>query len=90
MHSGAVQHVLSPMNDLRKRTDLNHSIGTKPSRVYGVDFSGAKDADRKIWIAGGTLDGGTMRLDLCRRLENLPGSGSRLERALAALRTFVT
>ena len=62
----------------------------KPNRVFGVDFSGAKNADRKIWVAGGALDGDTLRLDLCRRLEHLPGSGSRLERALAALRTFVT
>src|SRR5215212_1659255 len=62
----------------------------KPNRVFGVDFSGAKDADRKIWIAGGALDGDTLRLDLCRRLENLPGPGSRLERALTTLRTFVT
>jgi hypothetical protein len=89
-HFVAVQHVLSPMNDLRKRADLNERVGTKPSRVYGVDFSGAKDADRKIWIAGGEVNGDTMRLELCRRLENRAGPGSRLERALAALRTFVT
>ncbi|WP_053949140.1 DUF429 domain-containing protein [Halolamina sediminis] len=26
-----------------------------PERVYGVDFSGAQDAERNVWIAGGPL-----------------------------------
>ena len=29
-----------------------------PSRVYGVDFSGAQDAGRNIWLAEGTIDDG--------------------------------
>jgi hypothetical protein len=61
----------------------------KPNRVYGVDFSGARDADRKIWIAGGEVYGETLRLDICRRIAPHPGSESRLERALIALRAFV-
>jgi hypothetical protein len=82
--------MFSPMNGLRMRVALSDRVGMKPSRVYGVDFSGAKDADRKIWIAGGEVNDDSMRLELCQRLENRAGSGSRLERALAALRLFVT
>ena len=82
--------MFSPMKGLRMRVAFYDRVGMNPSRVYGVDISGAKDADRKIWIAGGALHGDTMRLELCRRLENRAGSGSRLERALAALRMFVT
>jgi len=58
-------------------------------RVYGVDFSGAKDAGKKIWIAGGTIEGDTLRIDECRRADGLPGSGRSREQALAALREFI-
>lgn len=60
-----------------------------PNRVYGVDFSGAKVAGRKIWIAGGIVDGDTLRFDVCQRAATLPGAGRQLERALPALRDFV-
>jgi hypothetical protein len=61
----------------------------KPNRVYGVDFSGAKDAGRKIWIAGGVVDGDTLGFDRCQRAATLPGSGQHRERALPALCRFI-
>lgn len=60
-----------------------------PARVHGVDFSGAIDAGRRIWIASGVVEDGTPRIVDCRRAEELPGSGRRRERALAALRELI-
>lgn len=34
-----------------------------PETVYGVDFSGAKDAERNIWIAGGPLTNNRLEID---------------------------
>jgi hypothetical protein len=46
----------------------------KPSRAYGVDFSGAKDADSMIWIAGGPITDDWLQLDVNGRIA--PGSAS--------------
>ena len=75
---------------MRKRTDRKRSVPEGcPRRVYGVDFSGAADAGRKIWIAAGAADSGGPRVDECFRAEDLPGSGRDIHRCLAALREFV-
>jgi hypothetical protein len=57
--------------------------------LFGVDFSGATDAGRKIWIAAGRVDGHTLRIDTCRCGETLPGSSRERAHALGALRTLV-
>jgi hypothetical protein len=62
----------------------------KPSRVFGIDFSGAAKAGRKIWIASGVIDGETLRFESCQRAAQLPNSGRDLERALGALVAFIT
>lgn len=54
-------------------------------RVYGVDFSGARDAGRRIWVARGRLIGGRLRLETCRPAETLPGSSRARERCFPAL-----
>ena len=53
--------------------------------VYGVDFSGAKDAGKRIWIATGTVQGSTLQIEDCRRGDTLPGSAKARDRCLAAL-----
>ena len=58
-------------------------------RVHGVDFSGAVDAGRKIWIASGAIERGGLRINECRRAADLPGSGRDRDRCLAALRDFI-
>jgi hypothetical protein len=58
-------------------------------RIYGVDFSGAKDAGRRIWIARGTVDGHALRIDECRRADRYLDCGKSRERCLAALRDFI-
>jgi hypothetical protein len=60
-----------------------------PRAVYGVDFSGAKDAGNRIWVAHGTIEGEFLRLDRCVSARDLPGSGRDLEKAIYALREFI-
>ncbi len=58
--------------------------------IYGVDFSGAVDAGRKIWIAGGQADADGLHLSICLQAAALPGGSIKRDPALAALRTFIT
>ena len=58
-------------------------------RIFGVDFSGAKDAGRRIWIAELSRRPKGFQLIDCRPGEQLPGSGRDRPAALAALRAFV-
>jgi len=56
-----------------------------PRRIVGIDFSGARDAGRLIWIAEGLRDADALRLVSCQPASALPGGGSEREPALAAL-----
>lgn len=58
-------------------------------RIYGVDFSGGVEAGRKIWIAGGVVEGGTLRLETCEQASNLFGCGKYRDTALDGLRMFI-
>jgi len=56
------------------------------TRVLGVDFSGASDAGRKIWIAEGRLsNSGAFELTHCLPAMALPGGGTPPEQAVPAL-----
>jgi len=54
-------------------------------RIYGIDFSGAKDAGNKIWIAKGVPVGDRLLIEECFRAAGLPNSGKRVETCLPAL-----
>jgi Protein of unknown function (DUF429) len=54
-------------------------------RAIGVDFSGARDAGRAIWIAEGRVGPGGLALEDCRPAEKLPGGARDRATALAAL-----
>ena len=58
-------------------------------RAYGVDFSGAADAGRRIWIAEGAKPRGALHIEACYPAEDLPGSGSNRDQALSALRDLI-
>jgi hypothetical protein len=58
-------------------------------RVHGVDFSGAADAGRRIWVASGVAEAGGLRIDACRPAAALPGGGRERAAALGALRALV-
>ncbi|MEZ5829986.1 MAG: hypothetical protein R3D05_02260 [Dongiaceae bacterium] len=56
------------------------------TRILGVDFSGASDAGRKIWIAEGRQDGnGALELLSCVAAIDLPGGGKAPAVAVPAL-----
>ena len=60
------------------------------TRILGVDFSGASDAGRKIWIAEGELSGnGAVQLSRCIPAMDLPSGGVRPEQAVPALARHV-
>jgi hypothetical protein len=58
-------------------------------RVYGIDFSGARDAGRRIWIAEGVADSGRLVIRRGFPLVDLPGSPLGREVALRALTSFI-
>jgi hypothetical protein len=58
-------------------------------RVYGVDFSGAKDAGNRIWIASGIVDEDALLIEACYRGRELPGSARDRGCCLEALRCFI-
>lgn len=60
------------------------------TRILGVDFSGASDAGRKIWVAEGChTDTGALQLLRCVPAMDLPGGGLRPELAVPALARHV-
>jgi hypothetical protein len=59
------------------------------TRILGIDFSGARDAGRKIWIAEGRRTDGPLKIDVCRPALELPGGGRAPEIAIAALARHV-
>ncbi len=60
-----------------------------PNCIYGVDFSGAKYAGRKIWLAAGRVERRVLRIEECLRADALPGSAAHRDRCLRALRNFI-
>ncbi len=58
-------------------------------RFLGVDFSAAKDAGDRIWIAMATPRDSRLAVAELIRARDLPGGGRRLETALTALRRFL-
>ncbi len=63
--------------------------GVTPT-ILGVDFSGASDAGRKIWLSRGTLDErGRLHVEACRRAADLPGGSAERTAALSALRAEI-
>jgi len=58
--------------------------------VHGVDFSGAEDAGRRIWIATCTIKGKLLEVEQIRPGEALPHSGRQRERCLEGLRDFIS
>ena len=60
-----------------------------PTEVHGVDFSGAKDAGKRIWITSASISKAGIRVDKVFPAEELPGGSSKLIDALGALREWI-
>lgn len=61
----------------------------KERTVIGIDFSGSKDAGRRIWIAVCGIDGSRLAVKQCISGAELPDSGVERDRCLRALRGFI-
>lgn len=60
------------------------------TRILGVDFSGASDAGRKIWIAEGRhSNSGAFDVLRCLPAMDLPGGGIAPEQAVPALARYI-
>jgi hypothetical protein len=61
--------------------------------IFGVDFSGAKDACKKIWVSSGRSIGSTLHIEECYRLADRMGSGasshSGRDECFSALRSLI-
>lgn len=55
------------------------------SRVAGVDFSGAREAGKNIWIAAGDVTASGVRIDSLHRAADLPGGAKEFSPAIDAL-----
>ena len=58
---------------------------TAAPRVLGVDFSGARNAGNKIWIAEAIMTSHGIDIVSCQPARDLPGGATHRGRALAAL-----
>ena len=57
--------------------------------IYGVDFSGAKDAGNKIWVAKAVPDGKRLLVSECYRARDLPNSGKGPDACSSALADLI-
>lgn len=77
------------MKSWRSNLKAKGVASSTPRQVYGVDFSGAAQAGKKIWIAQGVIREKTLHIEACYHGADLPGSGVGRDRCLAALRDFI-
>lgn len=54
-----------------------------------MDFSGARDAGKRIWVAEGVATAKGVKIESCRRARDLPGGAVGLDAALGALVTHI-
>ncbi|MDX2162829.1 MAG: hypothetical protein SF162_16035 [bacterium] len=56
---------------------------------FGVDFSGAVDAGRKLWVSRVEVRAGALMLTALHRADQLPGGGVARDAAYQGLRTLI-
>ena len=60
-------------------------VPVSPRRVFGVDFSAARDAGSHIWVCRGHPGGDGVRIESLDPLDGLPGGATDRDAALQAL-----
>jgi len=68
---------------------LKPSSRCLPNKVHGIDFSGARDAGNKIWIASARVFGARIEVEECYQAKCLPDSATDRDRCLRALQQFI-
>ena len=58
-------------------------------RIYGIDFSGALDAGKKIWIADGAINNGRLMIGNCESAGDFFKAGVERDKCLRALQEFI-
>lgn len=58
-------------------------------RIVGLDFSGARDAGRRIWVTIAEAEADHLRVKTCQPAMALPGAAADRDKVLAALRAFL-
>lgn len=58
-------------------------------QIYGVDFSGAKKACKKIWICSGTIIEGNLQIEDCWCLKDKVKKGSNRNQCFEALKNLI-
>src|SRR5665811_1756485 len=66
----------------------NYHISSKLS-ILGVDFRGAKDACKKIWICKSIKNDNILQIEYCYRLRDQLRKGSKRDHCFAALKNFI-
>jgi hypothetical protein len=74
---------------MRPRDRSAEDIDGSRRWVYGVDFSGARDAGRRIWLARCSIGEGALNLEDLFQAESLPGSGRERGLSHRALAAFI-
>lgn len=69
---------------------LKRDLTCLPSKVYGVDFSGAKKAGSRIWIASALIVRNVLKIEDCFQAKDLPGSATERDLCLQALCHFIS
>ncbi|MGA7677245.1 MAG: hypothetical protein WCA51_02585 [Dehalococcoidia bacterium] len=69
--------------------DLKRDSPCLPGKIYGVDFSGAKKAGSKIWIASALIVRDVLKIEDCFQAKDLPGSATERDSCLQALCHFI-
>lgn len=67
----------------------NEGTSAGPRRLFGIDFSGAAQAGKKIWITRALIEGDALRVETCHQATDLPNSGLDQNQCMAALRDFI-
>lgn len=72
-----------------RREEMLTSGMWKPDRIYGVDFSGAQDACKKIWIAEAQANAGALKVVSCKPIREMMTGRRDLAACLEALRELI-
>jgi hypothetical protein len=70
-------------------TMMPELTGTTRQTFIGIDFSGATDAGRKIWLAVGHEWQSSLHIDWCFRAADLPDGGEDRDAALRVVCSFL-
>ncbi|MCF6159292.1 MAG: DUF429 domain-containing protein [wastewater metagenome] len=76
-------------NKIVKRKKFLQSMHHYQRPIYGVDFSGAANAGKRIWISSGVSCHGILYIKNCQQAETLLDSGNKRNKCMAALRDFI-